>query len=330
MIKRTFILAFLSLCTLGAAVSVLASGYQGRSASSQQPKTLYIVTTTAHLADIVHNLDPGHIRVESLMGTGVDPHLYRPTSSDVIKLKKADLVIYNGLHLEGRMVELLETLAQEKPAIAAAEQLPPGMLLEGPDNATDPHIWMSVPIWEAVTGIVTDTLIAHDPSYQDTYRQKAALYKGKLEKLDGWIKESVATIPKGNRVLITAHDAFGYFGDTYGLEVIGVQGLSTESEAGLQRIEALTDRLASEKIPAVFAESSLSDRNIKALINGAHQKGHTVARGDMLYSDALGQSGTVEGTYIGMMVHNVKTLTKSLGGKPPVFALDNELALNAP
>ncbi|MEZ5918776.1 MAG: zinc ABC transporter substrate-binding protein [Alphaproteobacteria bacterium] len=197
MIKRTFILAFLSLCTLGAAVSVLASGYQGRGASSQQPKTLYVVTTTAHLADIIRNLDPGHIRAESLMGTGVDPHLYRPTSSDVIKLKKADLVIYNGLHLEGRMVELLETLAQEKPAIAAAEKLPPGMLLEGPNNATDPHIWMSVPIWEAVAGIVTDTLVPHDPSYQDTYRQKAALYKGKLEKLDGWIKkESVTTIPQ--------------------------------------------------------------------------------------------------------------------------------------
>lgn len=330
MIKRTFILAFLSLCTLGAAVSVLASGYQERSGSAQQSEMLYVVTTTAHLADIVRNLDTGRIRVESLMGTGVDPHLYRPTSSDVIKLKKADLVLYNGLHLEGRMVELLETLAQEKPTVAVAERLPPGTLLEGPDNATDPHIWMSVPIWASVVNIVADALIAHDPSSQDTYKQKASLYKKKLERLDIWIEESVATIPRGRRVLVTAHDAFGYFGHAYGLEVIGIQGLSSESEAGLQHIEALIGRLVQDKIPAVFAESSLSDRNIRALLNGAHQKGHNVVQGGMLYSDALGQRGTAEGTYIGMMVHNVKTLAKALGGTPPAFALANELALNTP
>lgn len=303
-------------------------GFAERSAT--EDGNLYVVTTTAHLADVVENLNPGHIHVESLMGTGVDPHLYRPTSSDVIRLKKADLIFYSGLHLEGQMVNLLETLEKEKPAVAVGDHLDKNRLLAGPNNATDPHIWMSVPLWKNVVDIMAQTLSEQDPSHAFEYKEKARTYNTKLEKLNSYIKASIKTISPETRTLITAHDAFSYFGETYGVEVIGIQGLSTESEAGLKHIETLVNRLTHEKIPAVFTETSVTDRNIKALISGAQNKGHTVAIGGALYSDALGKAGTYEGTYIGMMEHNVKTLTKALGGSPPPFLIQNKFSSRTP
>ncbi len=288
----------------------------------------YIVTTTAQVGDIVLNIAGDDARIESLMGSGVDPHLYRPTRSDVIKLKRADMVFYNGLHLEGQMVKMLGKLADEKPSIAIATGLPKNALLDfsGPTQH-DPHIWMDVGKWIHATDVVRDQLVRMYPERKAQLLERAAAYKVQLKELDTHVRSRVKTIPSQNRILLTAHDAFGYLGAVYNLEVIGIQGISTESEAGLKRMEELVDLLVERQIPSVFIETSVSDRNIKALIEGAAARGHKVKIGGELYSDAMGTKGTYEGTYIGMMDHNINTIVSALGGE--TNPLDDRLALNA-
>lgn len=265
----------------------------------------YIVTTTSHIADAVRNISKqDNIRIESLMNEGVDPHLYRPLRSDIIKLKKADIIFYNGLHLEGRMVELLETFANEKPAYAVSDFTP--HIINSNDGAHDPHIWMNVQNWIKVARGIEKTLKANN------VYANAATYIEQLTALENTIKRQIETIPSKNRILVTAHDAFGYLGAAYGLEVIGLQGLSTESEASLSSFKSISQRIAEDKIPAIFIESSVSDKNITALIEQVRAKGHDVSIGGTLYSDALGQAGTPEGTYIGMMEHNIKIIAKGL------------------
>lgn len=288
----------------------------------------YIVTTTAQIADIVENISAQDFIITHLMGSGVDPHLYRPTRSDVVKLRKADHVFYNGLHLEGQMVKLLDTLSAEKPVTGLAEHVSKSRLIHDGENYDgesaeqfDPHIWMDVSIWIEASATITQQLSVLNPANQDIYKQNAQRYEDKLRALDTQIKQSFATIPAEKRVLITAHDAFGYLGRAYDMEVIGVQGLSTESEAGLKRIEQLVDLIVEREIPAIFAETSVSDRNVTALIRGAKARGHDLKLGGSLYSDAMGAKGTPEGTYVGMISHNVSTITQTLGGtvmQPPV------------
>ncbi len=316
--NETHIMKYFSIITIIIA-SLFFIGVSYVSAGDKpQDNRPYIVATTAQIGDILINIVGDDARIESLMGSGVDPHLYRPTRSDVIKLKRADVIFYNGLHLEGQMVGILEKLADEKPTIAIAKNLPESDLLgfDGPGNH-DPHIWMDVQKWIHATHIIETTLSGIYPDNAKGIAEKTANYEERLEVLDQYVHQSLSTIPEHKRILVTAHDAFGYLGAAYNIDVIGIQGLSTESEAGLKRMEELVDLLVARKIPAIFKESSVGDRNIKALIEGARAQDHAVKIGDELYSDAMGQAGTYEGTYIGMIMHNIRVITEALGGHTP-------------
>ncbi len=316
---------FISLFSLAAILSAFLVWPPLEGKTDDRP---YIVTTTAQVGDIVTNIVGPDIRVEYLMGSGVDPHLYRPTRSDVIKLKRADMVFYNGLHLEGQMVELLGKLAEEKPSIAIASGLPESALLDfAGASKHDPHIWMDIGKWIHASNIVEGNLSKAYPDNTSRFKARAVAYKNQLQNLETHVMKTIGTIPLENKILVTAHDAFGYLGSAYNMEVIGIQGISTESEAGLKRIEELVDMLVERKIPSVFIESSVTDRNIKALIEGAAARGHEVKIGGELYSDAMGAPGSYEGTYIGMMDHNVNVIVSALGGmtKP----LSDKLAFNA-
>lgn len=294
--------------------------------SKARNERISVVTTTAQIADIAKNLKSDAMDVTHLMGTGVDPHIYRPTRSDIVKLRNADIIIYNGFHLEGQMVELLETLAKEKTVLSIGDEISNDLLLEGGTATYDPHIWMNVGVWIEATKAVEKTFSDFAPDLKDHFNARAQDYTKQLTALDQHIKDTISTIPDKARTLITAHDAFGYFGDAYGIEVIGIQGLSTESEAGLKRMEELVDLVSANKIPAIFTETSVNDRNIKALIEGAKNKGHDVALGGSLYSDAMGKEGSYEGTYIGMMDHNLRTITKALGGTATAFISNPQYA----
>lgn len=306
---------------LAAFVGIILLGLAFYTPSKAKNDALYIVATTAQVADIAKNIQSEHMRIESLMGTGVDPHLYRPTRSDTVKLMKADIILYNGFHLEGQMVELLETLKKEKTVISMSDALSEEQRLTA-DNQYDPHIWMNPQNWIAATTLVKQTFIEKDEQNKALYEEKAHDYIKQLQTLHQEIADMISTIPQNTRTMITAHDAFGYFGNTYGLNVIGIQGLSTESEAGLKRMEELSTLLSQQKIPAIFSETSVNDQNIKALIAGAKSKGHTVELGAALFSDAMGPKDSDEGTYIGMMKHNARTITSALGGhvKTPTTA----------
>ncbi len=278
---------------------------------------LYIVTTTAQVGDLVTNIADEHARVEYLMGAGTDPHLYRPTRGDIAKLMQADIVFFNGVHLEGKMEHLLEQVSESKPAISIGAALSSKSLnLINEEEGYDPHVWMDVENWITGAGIVAKTLVEQDAEHAEYYETNKAAYVQRLKELDKYAHDLFSTIPQGQRILVTAHDAFGYLGSAYGLDVIGIQGISTESEAGLSKIEELVDLLVERKIKAVFFESSVGGHNIIAIIEGAKARGHVVNIGGSLFSDAMGTENTNEATYIGMMVYNLYTITKALGGMP--------------
>lgn len=287
-----------------------------------------IVVTTGMIADIVREVAGEHANVKGLIGEGVDPHLYTPTRNDVAALQKADVIFYNGLLLEGKMSDLFVRLAGKgRRVYAVTEGIDHAYLLE-PEDAPghhDPHVWMDVKSWIEAVKVVAEKLGEVDGEHQSDYEANAKRYIGELEKLEAYAKSTVGTIPEASRVLITAHDAFNYFGKAYEVEVLGIQGLSTESEAGLADINKLVDLLVKRNIKAVFAESSVSDDNIKALIEGAKSRKHAVSIGGMLFSDAMGEAGTYEGTYVGMIDHNVTTIVRALGGKAPEKGLNGKL-----
>ncbi|MGP1397995.1 MAG: metal ABC transporter solute-binding protein, Zn/Mn family [Inquilinaceae bacterium] len=291
-----------------------------------------VVTTTAQVGDIVRNVAGDRATVEGLMGPGVDPHLYRPTRSDMARLTAADAIFYNGLHLEAQMVDALERMGADKPVLAVAgalddDRLLSGQSLDGFTGQFDPHVWMDVTVWMAATDKVADALTALDPGAAEAYAANAAAYRQALADLDSYARAVLGSVPEDARILVTAHDAFNYFGAAYGFEVMGIQGISTDSEAGLQRIEAIVDTLVARGIGAVFVETSVSDRNVRALIDGAAARGHTVRIGGSLYSDAMGEDGTYEGTYIGMIDHNVTVIAEALGGTAPTGGMHGRLAL---
>lgn len=296
------------------------------SAKAQQ-KPLRVVATVSMLADTVRAVGGSRVEVASLLGEGVDPHTYRPTRADIARLSSADLVIANGLHLEAQLDETLKALARSKPVLFAAEKIPQSELLADEDykDRKDPHVWMDPKLWSIVVEAVRDTLIERDPAGRAAYQAGAAAYLAELSRLADYSRKILNTVPKEARVLITAHDAFGYFGRAYGFDVEGIQGLSTESEAGLKRIEELVTLLVSRKVRAVFVESSVPERNVRALVEGARARGHQVVVGGELYSDALGAPGTYEGTLIGMLDHNVTTISRALGGDTPLRGLNGKL-----
>ena len=273
-----------------------------------------VLVTTNILADAVRAIAGDEVRVEALMGAGTDPHLYKARFSDIRRLEEADLILYNGLHLEGKLSEILDQMPGR--AVAVADVLPYESLLKADDgeNVTDPHIWFDVSLWSRVVHGVGETLAGFDKANAETYRQRAADLSAELDSLHTEVNLAVGTVPAESRILITAHDAFGYFGRAYGIEVRGLQGISTVSEYGVRDVSSLVSYVVDNKIPAVFIESGIPPRSVESVIAGARQRGHMVVQGGLLYSDSLGGEGEPGATYIGMVRHNMKTIVKALGG----------------
>lgn len=278
-----------------------------------------VVATTGMIADTARQVGGELVSVQALMGPGVDPHAYRQTRSDIVSTARADMVLWHGLYLEAQMEEFLSELADTNTVIPVADALPRDMLLGSEDYADrfDPHVWMDPAIWSNVVQTIEGVLTEAMPDDSATIAANAATLQAEIDALITYSEAALASVPENARVLLTAHDAFNYFGAAYGFEVIGIQGISTESEAGLQRIGELVDLLVTREIGAVFVESSVSDRNIRALIEGAAARGHEVVIGGELFSDAMGEDGTYEGTWIGMNDHNVTTIARALGGDAP-------------
>lgn len=284
------------------------------SAKNRENGKLSVLATTGMIGDAVKNIVRDSAEVVTLMGPGVDPHLYKATQGDLQKLQQADVIFYNGLHLEGKMVGIFEKVSNRKPVFAVADGVPPAKLIHSPQfrNAPDPHIWFDVSTWKDAVVFVKEQMKTVDSLNAAYYEANAAEYLRKLDSLHEFVKRKIAGIPEDQRVLITAHDAFGYFGAAYDIEVKGLQGISTMSDYGLKDITDLVDFIIKRNIKAVFVETSVSKRSIKAVIEGCLEKGHEVKIGGSLYSDAMGPTGTFEGTYIGMVTTNVKTIVESL------------------
>lgn len=285
--------------------------------------------TVGMISDIVAEVAGDRAEVHGIIGEGVDPHLYRPTRADVVALRQADIVFYNGLMLEGKMGDVLIQVARTgKPVYAVTEKIRESGDYVMTDEADhfDPHVWMDVAGWIRAVQVVADALSGFDAAGADTYATNAQAYIAELEKLHAYAEKVIGSIPEQQRVLVTAHDAFSYLGRAYDLEVRGIQGLSTESEAGVQDIERLVDYLVDNAIPAVFVETSVADKNVRALVEGAKARGHQLAIGGELFSDAMGEPGTYEGTYIGMIDHNVTTIARALGGEAPADGLNGKLS----
>jgi manganese/zinc/iron transport system substrate-binding protein len=264
------------------------------------------------VADLVEHVGGPHVAVTALMGEGVDPHLYKASSGDVARLNQADMVVYSGLHLEGRMGDVLSRLARRKPAFAVTDGLERERLLKVGPNQFDPHVWFDVGLWAECLLQVETALAGFDPGHAADYRRRAAAYRQELGELDTWCRDQVASIAAERRVLVTAHDAFHYFGRAYDIEVKAIQGISTQAEAGVSQINGLVEFISQRKIKAVFVETSVSERNIRALIEGCAGRGHQVEIGGQLFSDAMGKPGTAEGMYSGMVRHNVETIRRAL------------------
>jgi manganese/zinc/iron transport system substrate-binding protein len=274
----------------------------------------HIVTTIGMLADAVNQIVGDSATVQALMGTGVDPHLYKATQGDLQLLTDADIVIYNGLHLEGKMGEVLEKLGQRKPVIAGAESIPAQFRKQSMayTDAYDPHVWFDVSLWQIATQNISTQLQKLHPDNITYYQANTKRYLAQLDSLHLAVKKSISAIPESQRILVTAHDAFEYFGTAYGMKVRGLQGISTVADFGLKDITDLVDYIVANQIKAVFIETSVSQKAINAVVAGCRKRGFEIEVGGSLYSDAMGASGTLEGTYIGMVNANVQTIVKAL------------------
>lgn len=282
---------------------------------SSTPEKLNVVTTTTMITDLVKNIGGNAIEVNGLMGAGVDPHLFKASEGDVSKLYHADVIFYNGLHLEGKLVEVFEKMeSQQKKTIALGEQLDKEGLIGSDYFASnyDPHVWFNIQYFKEFANKVTEVLTEEDPKNSELFVANNIAYQEKLTDLETEVKEIIETLPQENRILVTAHDAFNYFGKEYGFNVVGLQGLSTATEAGVQDVQKLSDFIIENKVKAIFIESSVPRRTIEALQQAVLSKNHEVVIGGSLYSDALGDANTVEGTYIGMFLYNVTTIVNAL------------------
>ncbi|MEM9446655.1 MAG: zinc ABC transporter substrate-binding protein [Verrucomicrobiota bacterium] len=288
-----------------------------------------IVTTCGMVTDIVTKVAGDKAQVMALMGEGVDPHLYKPTRDDMNKLLQADIIFYAGLMLEGRMTDAFVKMARKGiPVHAVTEEIPESYLLHpgGVGEYPDPHLWMDVSAWSQATAVVCSALCEFDNKNSAYYKNNLEDYQVQLNELDAYIKKVISSIPADQRFLITAHDAFGYFARAYDIEVKAPQGLSTESEAGVSDINELVEFIAKNKIKSIFVETSVADKNIRAIIEGVQSKSHTVSVGGTLFSDAMGEPETYEGTYIGMLDSNATTIALALGGNAPKKGLFGKLS----
>ncbi|MCU0815451.1 MAG: zinc ABC transporter substrate-binding protein [Cypionkella sp.] len=282
-----------------------------------------IVATTAMVADAARQISG--LPVTALMGPGLDPHSHRPTRADIQALSRADLVLWHGLNLEAQFNDLMADLAARGSVVAVGEAVDRARLLSDPayPDSPDPHIWFDAGLWAEATRAVEAAVLPHVPDAA----ARAEAFRAEILAMGDYAAGVLASVPEEARVLVTAHDAFAYFGRAYGFEVEGVQGISTESEAGLQRIAELVDLLVARRIPAVFVESSVSDRSVRALIEGAAAKGHQVTIGGELFSDAMGPEGSYEGTWVGMFDHNATVIARALGGTAPERGASGRLGL---
>lgn len=286
-----------------------------------------IVTTTGMITDIVQRIAGDRAIVQGLMSTGIDPHLYQPTRNDIQSLMKADIVFYSGLHLEGKMIDAFDRVAKVTNVYAVTDTLDREQLFSPPefDGHHDPHVWMDPIAWKEAATSIHDALVEYDPDGKDLYDANMAQLAADIDALNEYATQALRSILDEQRVLVTAHDAFSYFGRRYNFEVVGIQGISTESEAGVRDIERIVDLLVTRKIAAVFVETTVSERNIRALIAGAKDRGHIVTIGGALFSDAMGKEGTYEGTYIGMIDHNVTLIARALGSDVSATGMNGKL-----
>lgn len=311
----------------GLAISGLAASLTFGSPAQARDVPLSVVATTGMLADAAQRVGGDLVEVRALMGPGVDPHGYRQTRTDIVALTKADLALWHGLNLEAQMTGLFADLSGRIPVLAVGEAIPADLVLADEEDSAlpDPHVWMDPTIWSHAVEAIRDALIAVAPEAEAGLRERADAHLAEIAALADYAKRVLGSVPEESRVLLTAHDAFQYFGAAYGFEVIGIQGVSTESEAGLARIGELVDLVVERRIPAVFVETSVADRNVRALIEGAAARGWRVEVGGELFSDAMGEAGTYEGAYIGMIDHNVTTIARALGGEAPPRGLNGRL-----
>ncbi|WP_417833160.1 metal ABC transporter solute-binding protein, Zn/Mn family [Thalassospira xiamenensis] len=316
-IARNFGFALAAIC-----------GFVAVSVTAASAKPIDVVATTSMIADAARQVAGDRAKVTALMGPGVDPHSYRQTRSDIAAMARADLVLWHGLYLEAQLEEFFLDLEKRRNVIAVGEAIGTSKLLSHAEykGRYDPHVWMDPKLWETVVLAVRDALIKTDPEGEATYRANSDKHIADIEKLITYMQSVTKTVPEKSRVLLTAHDAFSYFGRGYDFEVLGIQGISTESEAGLRRVEELVDTIVDRKIAAVFVESSVPERNVRALIEGAAARGQKVEIGGTLFSDAMGEPGTYEGTYIGMIDHNATLITRALGGDAPATGMQGKLA----
>ncbi len=286
-----------------------------------------VVATTGMIADAARAISG--LTVQGLMGPGIDPHSWRATRTDIAALTRADLVLWHGLGLEAQLSDLMADLARQKPVVALAEALPQDRLLGDPDypGRFDPHVWMDPALWVGIAQPLTAALDAAYPADATKHAEAAAAWTAAADEIGAYAAGVLASVPAERRVLVTAHDAFGYFGRAYDWQVEGLQGISTESEAGLARIAELVEMLVTRKIPAVFVESSVPERAMRALVEGAAAQGHEVAIGGELFSDAMGAEGTYEGTWPGMIDHNATLIARALGGEAPAQGMKGQLAM---
>lgn len=292
------------------AISIVSCGDK-----KEEEAILKVVTTTTMITDLVENIGGDLIEVNGLMGSGIDPHLYKASQGDFRKLDNADVIFYNGLHLEGKLVEIFEKMnEQNKTAIAISDGLDEKTLIGSEYFASnyDPHIWFDLEYWNQITNYVTNRLSELDPENKAAFKANRDAYLAKLKALRTELSLKVEELPKKKRILVTAHDAFNYFGRTFDFEVVGLQGLSTATEAGVKDVQRITQFIIENDIKAVFIESSVPRRTVEALQAAVKDQNHEVKIGGELYSDAVGSAGTEEGTYIGMYQHNVNTIVNAL------------------
>ena len=284
--------------------------------TSNEPHSdrIQIVTTISQIGEPIEVIGGDRVDVESLMGPGVDPHLYKATQGDINTLQDADIILYNGLHLEGNMGEVFANMSANKTIVSLGESLDKEKFLMDEEGAIDPHIWFDVDLWKEALDVAVEELKKISPEDADYFEENKQTYFSKLDELKKEAVEKISSIPEEQRVLVTAHDAFGYFGRMNDIEVIGLQGLSTEDEVGLSDIGSTVQLLIEKKVPAVFIESSINQSSIRAVIDGASKEGLEVTLGGELFSDAMGAKGTEEGTYLGMYHHNVNTIYQALTG----------------
>lgn len=309
MMKKCMVLLSFCLMTV-----MMITGCQ-KAEQKKTSDTLNIVATTTMLADLSRVIGGEHVNVDGLMGPGIDPHLYQASAGDVTLMQNADVVVYNGLHLEGKMGDFFQSLTDRGSTVICIEDgLPKDQLLSWEDDSSvhDPHIWFQVSLWKSAAKTVADRLSEADPSHAQAYKKNLEAYTLELEKLDTYIRDRINEIPKDQRVLITAHDAFQYFGKAYGLEVRGLQGISTDAEAGTADVSTLADFITKRKIKAVFVESSVPPKTIEALQAAVKSKGFDVAIGGELYSDSLGGKNSGAETYLLTVKANVDTIVGAL------------------